>query len=145
MRMRPGLESVLDRKQMGFTVLGSAAAMDRTHQVRCMKWLLARKTFQPNGFSAFGATDLGWLSMNPEADLECVQLLLDAGYRLNLREKPPNLRHFQAIALTKGIGCMVKVAPWQRPSSAPAAPQGAPGSSDWLGTPRKRPAHRVPS
>ena len=30
---------------------------------------------------------------NPEqADLACVQMLLDAGYSLNLKEKPPNLR-----------------------------------------------------
>ena len=31
---------------------------------------------------------------------------------------------------------MVKVAPWQRPSSAPAPPQGAPDSSGWLSAPR---------
>ena len=30
---------------------------------------------------------------------------------------------------------MVKVAPWQCPRSAPAPPQGAPGSSGWLGGP----------
>eukprot|EP00964_Phaeocystis_antarctica_P126927 scaffold90602_cov52-Phaeocystis_antarctica.AAC.1 len=34
---------------------------------------------------------------------------------------------------------MVKVPPWQRPSSAPAPPQGAPGVSGQPGTPRKRP------
>ena len=37
------------------------------------------------------------------------------------------------------------IAPWQRPSSAPAPPQGVPGGSGQLGTPRKRPAHRAPS
>ena len=35
--------------------------------------------------------------------------------------------------------------PWQRPSSAPAPPQGAPGGSGQLGTPRKRPTHWAPS
>ena len=35
----------------------------------------------------------------------------------------------------------VKVPPWQRPSSAPAPPQGAPGGSGQLGTPRKRPCY----
>eukprot|EP00964_Phaeocystis_antarctica_P084401 scaffold53139_cov69-Phaeocystis_antarctica.AAC.4 len=33
---------------------------------------------------------------------------------------------------------MVKVAPWQRSSSAPAPPQGASGGSGQLGTPMKR-------
>ena len=42
-------------------------------------------------------------------------------------------------------GSMVRVLPWQRPSSAPAPPQGAPGGSGQLGTPRKRPAHWAPS
>ena len=32
---------------------------------------------------------------------------------------------------------MVKVTPRHRPSSAPAPPQGAPGSSGWLGAPRE--------
>ena len=40
---------------------------------------------------------------------------------------------------------MVKVPPWQRSSSAPVPPQGAPGGSVQLGTPRKRPAHWAPS
>ena len=43
--------------------------MDRTHQVKVLKWLLARKTWVPNGFSLFGATDLGWLCQNPEVTL----------------------------------------------------------------------------
>ena len=33
---------------------------------------------------------------------------------------------------------MVKMSPWQRLSSAPAAPQGAPGGSGRLDTPRAR-------
>ena len=72
-----------------------------------MKWLLARKSWTPNGFSAFGATDLGWLCHNPEADLACVQMLLDAGYSLNLKEKPPNLRLWKAVSLTKGVGSKI--------------------------------------
>ena len=40
---------------------------------------------------------------------------------------------------------MVKVPPWQRSSSAPVPPQGAPGGSVQLGTPRKRPAQWPPS
>ena len=40
---------------------------------------------------------------------------------------------------------MVKAPPWQRPSSAPMPPRGAPGGSGQLGTPRKRPAHWAPS
>ena len=39
----------------------------------------------------------------------------------------------------------VKVPPWQRASSAPVPPQGAPGGSGQLGTPMKRPAHWAPS
>ena len=35
--------------------------------------------------------------------------------------------------------------PWQCPSSAPVPPQGAPGGSGQLGTPRKRPTHWAPS
>jgi hypothetical protein len=34
---------------------------------------------------------------------------------------------------------------WQRLSSVPAPPQGAPGGSGQLGTPKKRPAHWAPS
>ena len=33
--------------------------------------------------------------------------------------------------------------PWQCPSSAPAPPQGAPFGAGQLGTPRKRPGHRL--
>eukprot|EP00964_Phaeocystis_antarctica_P068863 scaffold41749_cov75-Phaeocystis_antarctica.AAC.1 len=40
---------------------------------------------------------------------------------------------------------MVKVPPWQCPSSAPAPPQGAPGGSKQLDTPRESPAHRASS
>ena len=34
------------------------------------------------------------------------------------------------------LNSVVKVPPWQCPISAPAPPQGAPGSSDWPGAPR---------
>ena len=44
-----------------------------------------------------------------------------------------------------GQGSMVKVPPWQCPSSAPVPPQGAPGGSGQLGTPRERSAHWEPS
>ena len=40
---------------------------------------------------------------------------------------------------------MVKVAPWQRPSSAPVPPRGTPGGSGQLDTHRKRPCHRASS
>ena len=36
---------------------------------------------------------------------------------------------------------VVKVLPWQSPSSAPAPPQGAPGGSGQLSTPESRPSH----
>ena len=39
---------------------------------------------------------------------------------------------------------MVKVPLWQGPSSPPTPPQGAPGGSGQLGTPRKRPPYWVP-
>ena len=39
----------------------------------------------------------------------------------------------------------VMVPPWQCSSSPPAPPQGAPGGSGRLGTPRKRPSHWAPS
>ena len=47
------------------------------------------------------------------------------------------------VELAKLLGnrSMVKVQSAQCPSSAPAPPQGAPGGSGQLGTPRKRPAH----
>ena len=38
-----------------------------------------------------------------------------------------------------------KCPPWQRPGSAPAPPQGAPGGPVQLGTPRVGPGHRDPS
>ena len=47
--------------------------------------------------------------------------------------------------LTRGQRSMVIVPPWQCSSSAPAPPQGAPGGSGQLGTPRKRPARWAPS
>ena len=43
------------------------------------------------------------------------------------------------------LGSMVKVPPWQCPMSAPVPPQGAPGGSRQLGTPRERPGHWPPS
>ena len=39
---------------------------------------------------------------------------------------------------------MVKVPSWQCPRSAPVPPQGAPGGSGRLGTPRVRPSHWAP-
>ena len=39
----------------------------------------------------------------------------------------------------------MKVPSWQGRSSPPVPPQGAPGGSGQLGTPRKRPAHWAPS
>eukprot|EP00964_Phaeocystis_antarctica_P074947 scaffold46187_cov54-Phaeocystis_antarctica.AAC.3 len=39
---------------------------------------------------------------------------------------------------------MVKVSPWQCPSSAPVPPRAAPGGSGQLGTPGKRPAYWTP-
>ena len=41
----------------------------------------------------------------------------------------------------KGLPARSKCPPWQCPSSAPAPPQGAPGGSGQLCTPRKRPTH----
>ena len=42
-------------------------------------------------------------------------------------------------------GSMVKVPPWQHPSSAPVPPQSAPGGSWQLGTPGKQPTLWAPS
>ena len=33
LKMRPAVEGVLDKKHMGFSTLGAASGMDRTHQV----------------------------------------------------------------------------------------------------------------
>ena len=44
-----------------------------------------------------------------------------------------------------GCGSMVKAQSGLCPSSAPVPPQGAPGGSRQLGTPRKRPCHCTPS
>ena len=41
----------------------------------------------------------------------------------------------QAYVAAVRQGGMVKVPPWQCPSSAPAPPQSAPDSSGWPGTP----------
>ena len=48
-----------------------------------------------------------------------------------------SLRSYTTRAFDKASlrGCRVKVPAWQCPKSAPAAPQGAPGSSGWLGAP----------
>ena len=50
----------------------------------------------------------------------------------------------QRQAAQHGLRAALAVPPWQRPSSAPAPPQGAPGGSGQRGTPRERPAHRAP-
>ena len=39
------------------------------------------------------------------------------------------------------VAARSKCPPWQCPSSAPAPPQGAPGGSGQLGTPRRWPTH----
>ena len=108
LKMRPGLTSELfSKKHMGISPLGFAACMDRKHMQACFKWLLERREFGQfnEGFSTFGMTCLGWLANNPEADLECVQLLIDSGDRsLNLRERLPNRRLLKGVALTKAIG-----------------------------------------
>ena len=58
-------------------------------------------------------------------------------------------RAFQAsLSLKYGEGgepAWSKLPRWQRPRSAPAPPQGAPGGSGQPGTRRKRPAHEAPS
>ena len=56
--------------------------------------------------------------------------------------------HFRRGAVLAALelrSSMAKVPPGQRPSSAPVPPQGAPGGSGQLGTPRKRPSHWTPS
>ena len=56
-----------------------------------------------------------------------------------------NLARYALSAQSTPRSSMAKALSWQRPSSAPVPPQGAPGSSGQLGTPRKRPAHWAPS
>ena len=58
-------------------------------------------------------------------------------------EAPPHEQPHALSCLTARSKCRP---PWQqRPSSAPAPPQGVPGGSGQLGTPRERPAHWAPS
>ena len=45
----------------------------------------------------------------------------------------------------EGVPAWSKCHPWQCPSSAPAAPEGAPGGSGQLDAPRVRPSHLAPS
>ena len=63
----------------------------------------------------------------------------DALTQMGITEENANL------LLLPGTGSMVKVAPWQRPRSAPTPPQGAPGGSGQLSTPRVRPGQWDPS
>ena len=51
----------------------------------------------------------------------------------------------QTLPPPRSYRSMVKVTPWQRPSSAPVTPQGAPGGSGQLDTLKKRPAHLTAS
>ena len=64
---------------------------------------------------------------------------------VNMMRLPP-LESFHNI-LDEYRSTLIKVSPpWQRPSSAPAPPRGAPDGSGQPGTPRQRPpAHRAPS
>ena len=64
------------------------------------------------------------------------------GGRLRSRSTRVNYREPSMHDTRRG---MVKVAPWQCPSSAPVPPRSAPGGSGRFGTPRKRPPHRAPS
>eukprot|EP00964_Phaeocystis_antarctica_P052066 scaffold30445_cov54-Phaeocystis_antarctica.AAC.2 len=64
----------------------------------------------------------------------------------------PGYMHFISTAVVnvrqirffKATCSMVKVPPWQCPSSAPVPPQGVPGGSGQLGTPMQRSAHCAP-
>ena len=50
------------------------------------------------------------LYLPQQADLACVQMLLDAGYQLNLKEKPPNLRLWKVRAEARaGVGLGVRL------------------------------------
>ena len=45
LKMRPAVEGVLDKKHLGFSMLGMAAGMDRTHQVT--QTLILTRTLTP--------------------------------------------------------------------------------------------------
>ena len=60
--------------------------------------------------------------------------------------RPPHYGHMQPMSLSCGsrTAALVKVPPWQCPSSAAVPPQGAPGGSfGRLGTRRKRATHSL--
>eukprot|EP00964_Phaeocystis_antarctica_P076745 scaffold47474_cov55-Phaeocystis_antarctica.AAC.2 len=64
----------------------------------------------------------------------------------HLRPRAVEHRHRAAARpLHGGRGSMVKVTPWQCPSSARVPPQGTLDGSGQLGTPRKRPAPERPA
>eukprot|EP00964_Phaeocystis_antarctica_P114711 scaffold78656_cov48-Phaeocystis_antarctica.AAC.2 len=45
------------------------------------------------------------------------------------------------VCVARGTAAWSECPAWQCPSSAPVPPQGAPGGSGQLSTPRTRPAH----
>ena len=90
-----------------------------------LKQLSVPRTFRSNGLDAALEWHRG-AALSDEELLFCAALLA------------ANMR---AQAKAAGWGSMVRAAPWQCPSSAPAPSQGTPGGSGQPGTPGKTPAH----
>ena len=90
-----------------------------------LKELSVPRTFRSNGLDAALEWHRG-AALSDEELLFCAALLA------------ANMR---AQAKAAGWGSMVRVPPWQCPSSAPAPSQGTPGGSGQPGTPGKTPAH----
>ena len=75
-----------------------------------------------------------------QAVQQAVSQMEEALYRAHAAHERAalGLKHSEENLMRRG---MAKVPRWQRPSSAPAPPQGAPGGSGQLNAPRKRPAY----
>ena len=127
-----------------------------------------RRVRSENGAAPGGATQAGGGAAQAQAAAaECVTRLPRGGIHVNTVHGavqfgiPPetikdSITRFgsppqfyvvpqERFNLTTGSHSTLEVPPWQRPSSAPAPPRGAPSGSGQLGTPRERPAHWAPS
>jgi hypothetical protein len=122
----------------------SLIRLHRASVPQCLGWGTHYRTLWLAYRSNVGSAKL--LSFGVLAGLSKEETLaLFGGYYRDVLATPdgddhPNIRNFMKSGWD-GVKARSKCPLGQRPSSAPAPPQGAPGSSGQLGTRRKRPTH----
>ena len=122
----------------------SLIRLHRASVPQCLGWGTHYRTLWLAYRSNVGSAKL--LSFGVLAGLSKEETLaLFGGYYRDVLATPdgddhPNIRNFMKSGWD-GVKAQSKCPLGQRPSSAPAPPQGAPGSSGQLGTRRKRPTH----